>query len=122
MLRYLIAFAGTVPLWRRAAGMSASRYVMAALPLLAVLLALSIEAFVVSWGRVGWALAALLAISSALITGLYVVQPHLGYDLAVGFQRTGYLGSGRTCTALGVDPGLLFPSLVQPGGSTRCRS
>jgi hypothetical protein len=149
-LLYLLAFAGAVPLWRRARrghgaeiavlviagglliayisdiaywwadGMPSSRYLVAPLPLLAVLVALGIEALVAAWGRVGWILIALLAIPSALIAGLYTVQPQLGYDLAVDVQRTGYPGQlwAYVYQHWGVDPGLLFPSLVQPDGST----
>ncbi|HSW94577.1 MAG TPA: hypothetical protein VLI88_00305, partial [Patescibacteria group bacterium] len=146
---YLLAFAGLVPLWRRARrghgaeiavlalsgvlligyisdiaywwadGMPSSRYLVAPLPLLAVLLALGIEALVLAWRRVGWVIVALLAIPSALVTGLYTVQPELGYDLAVDVQRSGY--PGRLWQYLydhwGVDPGLLFPSLVRPDGT-----
>jgi hypothetical protein len=149
-LLYVLAFAGAVPLWRRArrghgaevavlviAGglllayisdiaywwadeMPSSRYLVAPLPLLAVLLALGIEALIDAWGRIGWALVALLAIPSALVTGLYTVQPQLGYDLAVDVQLTGY--PGRLWAYLyehwGVDPGLLFPSLVRPDDPT----
>jgi hypothetical protein len=149
-LLYLLAFAGAVPLWRRARrghgaevavlviagglliayisdiaywwadGMPSSRYLVAPLPLLAVLVALGIEALVAVWGRIGWALVALLAIPSALITGLYTVQPQLGYDLAVDVQRTGYPGQlwAYVYEHWSVDPGLLFPSLVRPDGST----
>jgi len=146
---YLLAFVGIVPLWRRARrghgaevavlvlsgvlligyisdiaywwadGMPSSRYLVAPLPLLAVLLALGIEALVLAWRRVGWVIVALLAIPSALVTGLYTVQPELGYDLAVDVQRSGY--PGRLWQYLydhwGVDPGLLFPSLVRPDGT-----
>jgi hypothetical protein len=149
-LVYLLAFAGAVPLWRRARrghgaevavlaaaaglliayiadiaywwadGMPSSRYLVAPLPLLVVLVALGIEAFVEALGRAGWVVVALLAVPSALVTGLYTVQPDLGYDLAVDVQRTGY--PGRLWAYLyehwGVDPGRLFPSLVRPDGST----
>ncbi|HTJ59797.1 MAG TPA: hypothetical protein VL333_01250, partial [Candidatus Saccharimonadales bacterium] len=146
---YLLAFAGLVPLWRRARrghgaevvvlalsgvlligyisdiaywwadGMPSSRYLVAPLPLLAVLLALGIEALVVAWRRVGWVIVALLAIPSALVTGLYTVQPELGYDLAVDVQRSGYPGQlwQYLYDHWGVDPGLLFPSLVRPDGA-----
>jgi hypothetical protein len=149
-LVYVLAFAGAVPLWRRARrghgaevavlvlagglivgyiadiaywwadGMPSSRYLVAPLPLLVVLLALGIEALTAAWGRIGWTVVALLAIPSALITGLYTIEPGLGYDLAVDVQRTGY--PGRLWTYVyehwGVDPGSLFPSLVRPDGST----
>ena len=146
---YLLAFAGIVPLWRRARrghgpevavlalsgllligyisdiaywwadGMPSSRYLVAPLPLLAVLMALGIEALVLAWRRAGWGIVALLAIPSALITGLYTVQPELGYDLAVDVQRSGYPGQlwAYLYEHWGVDPGLLFPSLVRPDGS-----
>lgn len=146
---YLLAFAGIVPLWRRARsghgaevaalavsgvlligyisdiaywwadGMPSSRYLVAPLPLLAVLLALGIEALVLAWRRVGWAIVALLAIPSALVTALYTVQPELGYDLAVDVQRSGYPGQlwSYVYEHWGVDPGLIFPSLVRPDGS-----
>ena len=73
-----------------------------------------------AWGRVGWALVALLAIPSALVTGLYTVQPELGYDLAADVHRVGYPGQlwFYVYERWGVDPGLLFPSLVRPDGST----
>jgi hypothetical protein len=149
-LVYVLAFAGAVPLWRRARrghgaevavlvlagglivgyiadiaywwadGMPSSRYLVAPLPLLVVSLALGIEALTAAWGRIGWTVVALLAIPSALITGLYTIEPGLGYDLAVDVQRTGY--PGRLWTYVyehwGVDPGQLFPSLVRPDGST----
>jgi hypothetical protein len=146
---YLLVFAGVVPLWRRARrghgaevavlalsgvlligyiadiaywwadGMPPSRYLVAPLPLLAVLLALGIEALVVAWRRVGWLIVTLLAIPSALVTALYAVQPELGYDLAVDVQRTGYPGQlwAYVYEHWGVDPGLLFPSLVHPDGT-----
>ena len=149
-LLYLLAFAGAVPLWRRARrghgaevavlviagglliayisdiaywwadGMPSSRYLVASVPLLAVLVALGIEAVVAAWGRIGWVLVALLAIPSALITGLYTVQPQLGYDLAVDVQRTGYPGQlwFYVYEHWGVDVGRLFPSLVRPDAST----
>ena len=147
---YLLAFAGVVPLWLRARrghaaevavlalagglllayiadiaywwadGMPASRYLVAPLPLLAVLLALGIETLVRAWGRLGWSRVTLLAIPSALVTALYTVQPVLGYDLAVDVQRTGYPGQlwAYVYEHWGVDPGLLFPSLVRPDAST----
>jgi len=147
---YVLAFAGVIPLWLRARrghaaevavlavagglliayiadiaywwadGMPASRYLVAPLPLLAVLLALGIEALVAAWGRAGWAVVALLAIPSALVTALYTVQPVLGYDLAVHVQRTGYPGQvwAYVYEHWGIDPGLLFPSLVRPDAST----
>jgi hypothetical protein len=149
-LVYLLAFAGAVPLWRRARrghgaevaalviaggllvlyianiaywwadGMPSSRYLVAPLPLLAVLVGLGIEALVAAWGRIGWALVAGLAIPSALIAGLYAVQPQLGYDLAADVQRTGYPGQLWTYVYehWGTNPGLLFPSLVRPDGPT----
>ncbi len=149
-LLYALAFAGVVPLWRRARrghgaevavlviagglliayisditywwadGMPNSRYLVAPLPLFAVLVALGIEALVAAWDRVGWAVVALLAIPSAVITALYTVQPQLGYDLAVDVQRTGYPGQlwAYVYEHWGLDPGLLFPSLVRPDGST----
>ena len=149
-LLYLLAFAGVVPLWWRARrghgalvavlviaggllvayiadiaywwadGMPSSRYLVAPLPLLVVLIGLGIEGLVAAWGRIGWVLVALLAIPSVLITGLYTVQPTLGYDLAVDVQRTGYPGQlwAYVYEHWGVDPGRLFPSLVQPDGST----
>ncbi|HEY8758419.1 MAG TPA: hypothetical protein VIN74_07970 [Candidatus Limnocylindria bacterium] len=146
---YLLAFAGIVPMWRRARrghgaevavltvsgllligyisdiaywwadGMPSSRYLVAPLPLLGVLLALGIEALVVAWRRVGWGIVAVLVIPSALVTGLYTVQPELGYDLAVDVQRSGYPGQlwAYVYEHWGVDPGLLFPSLVRPDGA-----
>ena len=149
-LLYLLAFAGAVPLWRRARrghgaevavlviagglliayisdvaywwadGMPSSRYLVAPLPLLAVLLGLGIEALVAAGGRIGWALVGLLAIPSALVTGVYAVLPQLGYDLALAVRRTGSPGQlwAYVDQHWGVDPGLLFPSLVRPDGST----
>jgi hypothetical protein len=147
---YLLAFVGVVPLWRRAraghaaevavlaiAGllligyiadiaywwadwMPASRYLVAPLPLLAVLVALGVEALVRAAPRAGWIVVAVLAVPSALVTALYTVQPDLGYDLAVDVQRTGYPGRLWTYVSehWGVDPGGLFPSLVRPDAAT----
>jgi hypothetical protein len=147
---YLLAFVGAVPLWRRAraghaaevavlafAGllligyiadiaywwadwMPASRYLVAPLPLIAVLVALGIEVLVRAAPRAGWIVVAVLAIPSALVTALYTVQPDLGYDLAVDVQRTGYPGRLWTYVSehWGVDPGGLFPSLVRPDPGT----
>src|SRR5947209_2514297 len=100
--------------------MPSSRDLVEPLPLLAVLLGLSIEAIVGAWGSVGWAVVALMAIPSALVTALYTIQPVLGYDLAVDVQRTGYPGQlwAYVYEHWSVDPGLLFPSLVRPDAST----
>ena len=119
---YVLAFAGVLPLWRRARrghaaevavltisggllvayiadiaywwadGMPSSRYLVAPLPLLVALVALGIEALVSAWGRLGWTVVAVLTVPSVLITGFYAVEPSLGYDLAVDVQRTGYPG------------------------------
>jgi len=147
---YLLAFGGVVPFARRmrtrhaaelgtlalagvlllvyisdiaywwADEMPSSRYLLAPLPLIAVLAALGIEALISAWGRIGWAVVALLAIPSAFVTALYTVQPDLGYDLAADVQRTGDPGRLWAYMSLhwGIDPGLLFPSLVRPDGST----
>jgi hypothetical protein len=114
----LIGYISDIAYWW-ADGMPSSRYLVAPLPLLAVLLAVGIEALVLAWRRIGWGIVALLAIPSALVTGLYTVQPELGYDLAVDVQRSGYPGQlwQYVYDHWGVDPGLLFPSLVRPDGS-----
>jgi hypothetical protein len=147
---YLLAFAGVVPFarrWRRghaaelatlllaggllvayiadiaywwADGMPASRYLVAPLPLLAVLLALGLEALVTGWGRAGWIVAALLALPSAAVTALYTLLPVLGYDLAVDVQRTGYPGQlwAYVSEHWGIDAGSWWPSLVHPDANT----
>ena len=147
---YLFAFAGLVPFvrrWRRghaaelaalllgggvlmayiadiaywwADGMPASRYLVAPLPLLIVLVALGIEALAGAWPRLGWAIVALLAVPSAAVTALYTIQPALGYDLAVDIERTGYPGQFWAYIAehWGSDLGSLWPSLVRPDART----
>ncbi len=146
---YLLAFAGIVPLFRRwrqghgaelaalliggglliayisdiaywwADGMPASRYLVAPLPLLVVLVALGVEALSTAWRSLGWLVVAALAVPSAAVTALYTLQPVLGYDLAVDIQH----GAPAQLWFYvrdhwGADLGGLWPSLVSPADST----
>lgn len=147
---YLLAFAGIVPFARRwraghgaelaalliagglligyiadiaywwADGMPASRYLLAPLPLLVVLVALGIEALVGRWPAVGWTFVTLLAVPAAVVTALYTLQPVLGYDLAVDVQRTGYPGQlwAYVSEHWSLDAGGWWPSLVHPDART----
>src|SRR5438067_1130243 len=105
--------------WFLSLGLGVCVAVLAVAPRV-VLVALGIEALVAAWGRLGWAAVAVLALPPALVTGLYAVEPSLGYDLAVDVQRTGYPGRlwAYVYEHWGVDPGLVFPSIVRPDAST----
>ena len=115
----LIGYISDVAYWY-ADGMPPSRYLVAPLPLLAAAVALGIEALVARGGRAGWIVVAVLAVPSAAVTALYAVLPGLGYDLAPDIVRTGYPGMlwSYLYEHWGVDPGLLFPSVLHPDGTT----
>jgi hypothetical protein len=113
-LAYFIFIADIAYWW--ADGSPPSRYLLAALPFLVVLLASGIEhlsqlrlrsvAASVSWG---------LAAYSVFIAYVYAVLPHLRYELATDIRTTGSEGSlfefvGRIVRP---DLGMLFPSLVE---------
>jgi hypothetical protein len=140
---YLIGALGVVPLWRRARnaelaalalgwlvyflfianiaywwadGSPPSRYLLAGIPFLVVLLAAGIERILaLHRGRavaeaVAWAVAAY----SLFIAYVYAVLPNLRYDLALDIRSSGSPGQlfdflGRV---LRPDPAILFPSLV----------
>jgi hypothetical protein len=140
---YLIAAVGVLPLWRRARsaelaalalgwliyfvyianiaywwadGSPPSRYLLAGIPFLVVLLAAGIER-IAELGRwrplaeaVGWGLAAY----SLFIANVFAVLPNIRYDLALEIRSSGYEGQlfdfvGRV---LRPDPAIFFPSLV----------
>ena len=115
----LIGYISDVAYWY-ADGMPPSRYLVAPIPLLAAAVALGIEALVARGGRAGWIVVAVLAVPSAAVTALYAVLPGLGYDLAPDIVRTGYPGMlwSYLYEHWGVDPGLLFPSVLHPDGAT----
>jgi len=140
---FLIGALGVIPLWRRARtaelaalalgwlayflyianiaywwadGSPPSRYLLAALPFLVVLLAAGIErlgelsvarsvATAVAWG---------LAAYSLFVSYVYAVLPNTRYDLASDIKATG--SEGALFSALGrvlrPDPAVVFPSLV----------
>jgi len=139
---YLLAALGVVPLWRRGAsvplvalllgwlaafifiasiaywwadGAPPSRYILAGLPFLAVLLAGGLERLE-SQRLVGWrALATGLAGFSLFIAYVYAVLPNIGYDLAVDIRLTERDGQlfefvGRLARP---DPAAAFPSIVR---------
>jgi hypothetical protein len=140
---YLIAALGIVPLWRRARGAELaalalgwlayllfianiaywwadgsppSRYLLAGIPFLVVLLAAGIERiFAAHRGRAfAEALAWGLAAYSLFIAYVYAVLPNIRYDLALDLRSSGSAGQlfdflGRV---LRPSPALLFPSLV----------
>jgi len=115
----LIGYIADIAYWW-ADGMPSSRYLVAPLPLLVVLLALGLEALVAAWGRVGWTVVALLALPGAAVAAIYTLLPVLGYDLALDVQRTGYPGQLWLYVSehWGIDAGALWPSLVHPDGRT----
>ena len=115
----LIAYIANVAYWW-ADGMPPSRYLVAPLPLLVIAVGLGLESFADRSTRLAVAVVALLAVPSAIVTALYAILPSLGYDLAVDIQHTGYPGMlwAYVEEHWGVDPGLLFPSLVRPDGGT----
>ena len=139
---YLLAALGVVPLWRRGAspllvalflgwlvaftyiasiafwwadGGPASRYMLAGLPFLAILLAAGLERLE-SLRPIAWrALGAGLAAFSLLIAYVYAVLPNIRYDLAVDVRlsdRNGQLFEfvGRLARP---DPAAAFPSIVR---------
>ena len=145
---YLVAALGVVPLFRRARsteltalalgwllyflfiasiaywwadGSPPSRYLLAGLPFLVVLLAAGIErlrvlrvarsaAVAIAWG---------LAAYSLFIAYAFAVLPNLRYDVAVDIKDTG--SDGALFTFLGrivrPDPSAFFPSLVTAGAT-----
>ncbi|HEX9494533.1 MAG TPA: hypothetical protein VGA38_02095 [Candidatus Limnocylindria bacterium] len=113
----LIAYIADIAYWW-ADGMPASRYLVAPLPLLAVLVALGIEGLVGAWRGVGWLVVVLLTVPAAVVTALYTLLPVLGYDLALDVQRTGYPGQlwAYATEHWAVDVGSVWPSLVHPEG------
>jgi len=115
----LIAYIADIAYWW-ADGMPASRYLVAPLPLVVVLVGLGIEALVDRWRAIGWAIVAVLAVPTAAVTALYTLLPGLGYDLAVDVQRTGSPGQLWMYVAehWRVDAGSWWPSLVRPDGGT----
>jgi hypothetical protein len=140
---YLIGALGVVPLWRRARntelaalalgwlvyfafianiaywwadGSPPSRYLLAGIPFLVVLLAAGIERiFAFHRARaLAEALAWGLAAYSLFIAYVYAVLPNLRYDLALDIRSSGSPGQlfdflGRV---LRPDPAIVFPSLV----------
>ena len=113
-LAYFLFIASIAYWW--ADGAPPSRYLLAALPFLVVLLAVGIEELdrlrrgrIVARG-IAWVLAAY----SLFIAFVYSVLPSLGYELAADIKGTGSEGAlfpyvGRV---LRPDPGILFPSIV----------
>jgi hypothetical protein len=145
---FLLAALGVVPLWRRARGAELaalalgwlvyfayvadivywwadgsppSRYLLAGIPFLVVLLAVGIER-IGELGRsraVAEAAAWALAAYSLFIAYVYAVLPNIRYDLAVDVKSSG--SEGALFTFLGrvlrPDPAIVFPSLVQANAS-----
>jgi len=141
---YLIGALGVIPLWRRARnaefaalglgwlmyfiyiadiaywwadGSPPSRYLLAALPFLVVLLAGGIERLgeLRVAGTPGAAIAWAFAAYSLFVSYVYAVLPNIRYDLASDINATG--SEGGLFTFLGrvlrPDPAIVFPSLVQ---------
>ncbi|HKW78631.1 MAG TPA: hypothetical protein VJQ09_05975 [Candidatus Limnocylindria bacterium] len=141
---YLLCALGAVPLWRHtrnaslaclalgwlvyfvfiadiaywwADGSPPSRYLLAGIPFLVVLLAAGIERLA-SLGRaraVAGPLAWGLAAYSLSVAYVFAVDPSIRYDLALDIRASGYEGQlfeflGRVIRP---DPAILFPSLVQ---------
>jgi hypothetical protein len=108
-------FISSIAYWW-ADGSPPSRYLLAGIPFLVVLLAAGIERiFALGRGRamaeaIAWGLAAY----SLFIAYVYAVLPNIRYDLAVDIRSTG--GEGQLFSFVGrvlrPDPALLFPSLV----------
>ena len=140
---YLLAFVGAVALWRRrrehgvelaalaagsllsfvyiadiaywwADGSPPSRYVLGSIPLLVAGVAGGWEVALAArtWAR---ALARLAILASAVVTYVYAVLPNIRYDLALDIKASGSSGGLFTflAKATGVDPGVVFPSLVR---------
>lgn len=113
-LAYFLYIANIAYWW--ADGSPPSRYLLAGMPFVVVLLAAGIER-IGELGRWRPALTAVtwcLAAYSFFIAFVYAVLPNIGYDLAVEIRRTGSDGQlfpfvGRV---LRPDPARLFPSLV----------
>jgi hypothetical protein len=138
---YLVAALGVITLWRRrsalvvalllgwlvaftfiasiaywwADGAPASRYILAGLPFLAVLLAAGLERLE-SLHALAWrAVAAGLAAFSLFIAYVFAVLPNIRYDLAVDIRLTERDGQlfefvGRLVRP---DPAAAFPSIVR---------
>jgi hypothetical protein len=138
---YLIGALGILPLWRRRAsapllalflgwsayflfiadvaywwadGSPPSRYLLAGLPFLALLLAAGLERALSRRGALGEVSAALAAIS-LFIAYVYAVLPDIRYDLALDVRASG--SAGALFTFLGrivrPDAAALWPSLVR---------
>ena len=114
-LVYFLFIASIAYWW--ADGSPPSRYLLAALPFLVVLLAAGLEQL----GRLARARTAALGVTSLLaayslfIAFLYSVLPSLEYELAAEIRDTGSEGAlfpyvGRIVRP---DPGILFPSIVE---------
>ncbi|MDQ2951698.1 MAG: hypothetical protein M3R54_05490, partial [Chloroflexota bacterium] len=108
-------FISSIAYWW-ADGSPPSRYLLAGIPFLVVLLAAGIECiFALRRGRaVAEALAWGLAAYSLFIAYVYAVLPDIRYDLAVDIRATG--GEGQLFSFVGrvlrPDPALMFPSMV----------
>jgi hypothetical protein len=112
---YFVYIADIAYWW--ADGSPPSRYLLAALPFLVVLLAAGIERLAQlrvaadAGAAIAWALAAY----SLFVSYVYAVLPNIRYDLAVDISASG--SEGALFTFLGrvlrPDPAILFPSLVQ---------
>ena len=113
-LVYFVYIADIAYWW--ADGSPPSRYLLAALPFLVVLLAAGIERLselrvaAVPAAAIAWALAAY----SLFVSYVYAVLPNIRYDLASDIKATGSEGAlfaflGRV---LRPDPAVAFPSLV----------
>ena len=114
-LAYFLYIANIAYWW--ADGSPPSRYLLAGMPFLVVLLAAGIERIgemrhgrtVVEW--IAWALAAY----SLFVSYVYAVLPNIRYDLALDIRASGSEGAlfqflGRVVRP---DPAIVFPSLVQ---------
>ncbi len=145
---YLVAALGVIPLWRRvrsaelaalalgwlayfvfvadiaywwADGSPPSRYLLAGIPFLVVLLAAGIErtSELGRWRPLAEAAAWGLAAYSLFVSYVFAVLPNLRYDLALEVRSSGSPGQlfeflGRV---LRPDPAIVFPSLVHARAS-----
>jgi hypothetical protein len=113
-LAYFLFIASIAYWW--ADGSPPSRYLLAALPFLVVLLAAGLERLesLTNSAKLAGAIAWGLAMYSLFIAFGYTVVPSLGYELAANIRGTGSEGSlfpfvGRVFRP---DPGVFFPSIV----------
>ena len=115
-LAYYLYVANIAYWW--ADGSPPSRYLVASLPFLVVLLAAGIER-VFELGVVAEAVSWVLGAYSLFVAYVYAVAPNIRYDLALDIKASGSEGAlfeflGRVIRP---DPGVAFPSLVRASGT-----